>query len=146
MIGFTLPLYALLGVELVVATGLMLPLPASRPAVAIVKATRSDVGRTVVGTIAAFLLVLLASPLYDVYSLHSQKEKSDSAETLLSDTRRETEASANLSLTLTSMCLALLIIIRAWGLAVAEVDELRSKYGASGNTDIEPTKDENKVE
>ncbi len=56
--------------------------------VAIVKATRSDVGRTVVGTIAAFLLVLLASPLYDVYSLHSQKEKTDSAETLLSDTRR----------------------------------------------------------
>lgn len=57
-------------------------------AVAIVKATRSDVGRTVVGTIAGFLLVLLASPLYDVYSLHSQKEKTDSAETLLSDTRR----------------------------------------------------------
>ncbi|CAL8469985.1 g9527 [Coccomyxa elongata] len=117
----------------------MLPLPASRPAVAIVKATKSDVGRTVVGTIAAFLLVLLASPLYDVYSLHSQKEKSDSAETLLSDTRRETEASANLSLTLTSMCLALLIIIRAWGLAVAEVDELRSKYGVAGTTDVQPT-------
>lgn len=31
MIGFTLPLYALLGVELLLATGLMLPLPASRP-------------------------------------------------------------------------------------------------------------------
>ncbi len=44
------------------------------------------------------------------------------------------------------MCLALLIIIRAWGLAVAEVDELRSKYGTSGSTDIQPTKIEDKVE
>ena len=56
--------------------------------VALIKATRTDVGRTVVVTIAGFLCILLASPLYDVYSLHSQKEKSDSAETLMSETRR----------------------------------------------------------
>lgn len=31
MIGFTLPLYALLAVELVLAANLLMPLPASRP-------------------------------------------------------------------------------------------------------------------
>ncbi len=59
---------------------------------------------------------------------------------------RETEASANLSLTLTGMCLALLIIVRAWGLALAEVDDLRTKYGVAGVTDPEPPKVEAKVE
>ena len=59
---------------------------------------------------------------------------------------RETEASANLSLTLTGMCLALLIIVRAWGLALAEVDDLRTKYGVSNITDPEPPKVEAKVE
>ena len=57
-------------------------------AVALIKATRTDVGRTVVVTVAGFLCVLLASPLYDVYSLHAQKHKTDSAETLLSESRR----------------------------------------------------------
>lgn len=55
---------------------------------ALIKATRTDVGRTVVVTVAGFLCVLLASPLYDVYSLHAQKHKTDSAETLLSESRR----------------------------------------------------------
>lgn len=59
---------------------------------------------------------------------------------------RETEASANLSLTLTGVCLALLIIVRAWGLALAEVDDLRTKYGVSNFTDPEPPKVEAKVE
>lgn len=42
---------------------------------------------------------------------------------------RETEASSNLSLTLTGTCLALLVIVRALGLALAQVDELQTKYG-----------------
>lgn len=59
---------------------------------------------------------------------------------------RETEASANLSLTLTGMCLALLIIVRAWGLALGEVDELHSKYGVSSATQGDTAKVEAKVE
>jgi hypothetical protein len=86
MIGFTLPLYVLLGLELLVAANLLLPLPASRPAIALVKATKTDVGRSVVGTVALFLIVLMASPLYDMWALHQQKERS--ADSLLSQERR----------------------------------------------------------
>lgn len=86
MIGFTLPLYVLLGVELVIAANLLMPLPASRPAIALIKATKSDVGRSVIGTVALFLVVLMASPVYDMWALHLQKERS--ADSLLSQERR----------------------------------------------------------
>ena len=45
-----------------------------------------QVGRSIVGTIALFLVVLMASPVYDMYTLHQQKHKS--AEGLLSQERR----------------------------------------------------------
>ena len=54
---------------------------------------------------------------------------------------RETEASSNLSLTLTGTCLALLLIIRTLGLSLAELDDLRTKYEPSGATETKaPTK------
>ena len=43
MLGFSLPLYVLLGVELTLAGLLCLPLPISRPAVFIVKLTKDQV-------------------------------------------------------------------------------------------------------
>ena len=48
---------------------------------------------------------------------------------------RETEASSNLSLTLTGTCLALLLIIRTLGLSLAELDDLRTKYEPNGATE-----------
>jgi len=133
MLGFSLQLYVLLGVELTLAGLLCLPLPISRPAVFIVKLSKDQVGRSIVGTIALFLVVLMASPVYDMYTLHQQKHKS--AEGLLSQERRETEASSNLSLTLTGTCLALLLIIRTLGLSLAELDDLRTKYEPNGATE-----------
>ena len=55
--GFTLPLYVLLGLELALAAGLLLPLPLSRPAIMLIKATKTDVGRSVFLTIFAILVV-----------------------------------------------------------------------------------------
>ena len=43
MLGFSLPLYVLLGVELTLAGLLCLPLPISRPAVFIVKLSKDQV-------------------------------------------------------------------------------------------------------
>ena len=43
MLGFSLPLYVLLGVELTLAGLLCLPLPISRPAVFVVKLTKDQV-------------------------------------------------------------------------------------------------------
>ena len=43
MLGFSLPLYVLLGVELTLAGLLCLPLPLSRPAVFIVRLTKHQV-------------------------------------------------------------------------------------------------------
>ena len=45
-----------------------------------------QVGRSIVGTIALFLVVLMASPVYDIYSLHQQKHRS--ADNLMSQERR----------------------------------------------------------
>jgi hypothetical protein len=55
--GFTLPLYVLLGLELAMAGVLLLPLPLSRPAILLCKATKTDVGRSVFFTIFAILVV-----------------------------------------------------------------------------------------
>lgn len=138
MIGFTLPLYVLLGLELILAADLLLPLPLSRPAILVCKGTKTDVGRSVFFTIFFFLLVLAASPVYDIWALHVQKERS--AESLMSQERRETEASSNLSLTLTGTCMAMLIIVRQLGMALAEVDELRTKVGSTATAETEPAK------
>ena len=45
-----------------------------------------QVGRSIVGPIALFLVVLMASPVYDIYSLHQQKHRS--ADNLMSQERR----------------------------------------------------------
>jgi hypothetical protein len=50
-------LYVLLGIELILAANLLLPLPASRPAIALIKGTKTDVGRSVFFTIFFFLVV-----------------------------------------------------------------------------------------
>ena len=49
---------------------------------------------------------------------------------------RETEASSNLSLTLTGTCLALLLIIRQLGLSLADLDDLRTKYEPNGAPEV----------
>ena len=50
-----------------------------------------QVGRSIIGTIALFLLILMVSPVYEIYSLHQQKHHSldgGSAENLMSQERR----------------------------------------------------------
>lgn len=47
----------LLGLELAMAAVLLLPLPLSRPAILLCKATKTDVGRSVFFTIFAILVV-----------------------------------------------------------------------------------------
>ena len=73
-LGFTLPLLVFGGLEGLVAGLLLLPLPFSRPAIWLCKQSKSQIGRTVVYTIAAVLLVMLAAPLYDILHLHDRPE------------------------------------------------------------------------
>jgi hypothetical protein len=146
MLGFSLPLYFLVGAEICLAALLCIPLPLSRPAIFIVKLSKGNVrldhskyhfpnvygslliermhqsggllpcfvsasdhqphsaaacsglcfvvlqvGRSIIGTIALFLLVLMVSPIYDMYTLHQQKHHSlgsGAAENMMSQERR----------------------------------------------------------
>jgi predicted membrane-bound spermidine synthase len=131
MLGFTLPLLVFGGLEGLVAALLLLPLPFSRPAIWLCKQSKSQIGRTVVYTIAAVLLVMLAAPLYDILHLHDRPE----ATAGVNIERRETEATANLGAVLTGSTLVTMFVLRKLGLALAEIDDLT----AGGATQVHST-------
>mmetsp|Transcript_19965 Transcript_19965/g.60342 ORF Transcript_19965/g.60342 Transcript_19965/m.60342 type:complete len:89 (-) Transcript_19965:109-375(-) len=74
MIGFVLPLYVIVGIESFLAFQLMLPLPLCMPAVKLCRFFKvNTVARTIINTSAAFLTILLLSPLYDTWAMHRAK-------------------------------------------------------------------------
>lgn len=73
MLGFTLPLLLLGGIEGLVAISLLLPLPLCRPGILVCKVTATGVGRTAMTSVAVFLSVLLISPIYDMFILSKYK-------------------------------------------------------------------------
>ena len=74
MIGFTIPMYVLLGMNLSMSASLLLPLPISRPAVFLVKWSRTPVGQAVTATVCFLLFLMAMNPLYDIYTIHQHKD------------------------------------------------------------------------
>jgi hypothetical protein len=74
MLGFTVPLFVLAGVETVLGVLLLAPKPFNAPAVLVMRLTKTQVGKTVINTLALMLLCLLAAPLYDIFMLHKLHE------------------------------------------------------------------------
>lgn len=56
-----------------VGFNLLLPLPFCRPGILICKMTKGPIGRTVISTISAMLIILLIAPAYDLAMLHRFK-------------------------------------------------------------------------
>jgi predicted transporter len=68
------------GVQALLGFWLMMPLPICLPAVALCRFSKHNtVARTVINTSAAFLSILMLSPLYDTYAMHKAKENASHA-------------------------------------------------------------------
>jgi hypothetical protein len=72
--GLTLPLSLLLGIEGFLAISLLAPITFARPAVSLCKATAQSVGKTICLTIAAFLLLMVASCVSDINALRKYSD------------------------------------------------------------------------
>jgi hypothetical protein len=70
MLGFTLPLLAFGALEGMVAMLLLAPAPINKPAIQLMKLTKTRQGRSVMYTITTVLLFLLLSPAWDLFSLY----------------------------------------------------------------------------
>ena len=75
MLGFTVPLFILLGFESLLALLLLAPVSIARPVLLLARASRTSVGSTIIGTVTAFLCISLASPLYDLSRLQRWPDK-----------------------------------------------------------------------
>lgn len=126
MSAFALPLYAIVGLEAIVAAILMLPSPLSEPAIQLVKLTRTQVGRTVVYTLTAVLVILLIAPGFSAYRLH----KSDSPAAAGAGNKLEVDheqTTAQLDASLNLAALSLLFLVRKLGLVLDERNVLRKE-------------------
>lgn len=74
MLGFAIPLLGLCGLLGLAGITLLLPLPLARPTIALCKLTTTQAGLSVITTVSAILLCLLAAPLYDLATLHKRPE------------------------------------------------------------------------
>ncbi len=72
--SFQLPLELMLLANLALSLNLCLPLPLSKPGVAIVRFSTTPVGQGMTAAAFSILLLLLIQPLYDMNSLNKQKE------------------------------------------------------------------------
>jgi len=128
MLGFTVPLFILLGFESVLALLLIGPISLARPVILFAKGSRTPVGSTIVGTLTAFLCISLASPLYDFSRLRRwpDVEKLGS----FGPNRGEAEANAYLSLILTLASVLLLFVNRKLALTLSESEQLKVSQGA----------------
>lgn len=128
MLGFTVPLFVLLGIESLLALLLLGPRSFAAPALLICKSTRSSAGRTVLNTIGAFLLVSLASPIYDLARLRAAQSAEGGPG--LQWNRSEAEANAYLAMVMILSALLLMVLVRRLGLAIVEIEQLRVSRGA----------------
>ncbi|KAK9820388.1 hypothetical protein WJX72_009821 [[Myrmecia] bisecta] len=124
MVGFALPLGIFGGFELVLAVILLLPHPFSLPGVYLARATRSEVGRTVLSTVSAFLLLLLLSPVYESLQLHRSEPVAGEGFAHVAE-RRGSEAETNLSALLIGGTLVSMYVLRGFGLALGDVADLK---------------------
>lgn len=136
MIGFVVPLYIICGIEALLGFWLMMPLPICLPAVALCRFSKHNtVARTVINTSAAFLSILMLSPLYDTYAMHKAKENASHAtpESLVETTGGE--ANSLLSASLTAAAISNLFMLRHLGACIDEREKLRMQLVDAG---IEP--------
>ncbi|PSC76080.1 arsenite methyltransferase [Micractinium conductrix] len=120
-LGFTMPLLIILGAETLVGGLLLCPAPINKPAIQLVRASYTQVGSTVFHTVAALLLLLLASPVYDGVRLWtSTKHQPEQVSQELSDQEMRTL----LSLVLTTSSLALMFFLRSLGNALGKVERM----------------------
>lgn len=127
MLGFTLPLFIILGVEGLVGVLLLCPKPLNQPAIKLARLTYTQVGATVFHTLAGVLALLLASPIYDGVRLYySTKGQPEQANIDLSDH----EARTMLSFSLTASSLCLMFFLRALGRALGELDRMSTSEAA----------------
>jgi hypothetical protein len=135
MVGFALPLGIFGAVELVFAIILLLPYPLHLPGVYVARGTRSEVGRTVLSTVSAFLLLLLLSPVYESIQLHKSEPPAGEGFAQVAE-RKGSEAQTNLSALLIGGTLVSMYVLRALGLALGEVADLKQQV-----TDLNPATD-----
>lgn len=72
--AFIIPMYALLGMNIMMSLSLLLPLPISRPAVFLIKFSKTPVGQAATATICGLLFLMSTVPIYEIYTLHQHKE------------------------------------------------------------------------
>jgi hypothetical protein len=143
MLGFVVPLYIICGVEALLGFCLMLPLPLCLPAVALCRFSKhNSIARTVINTSAAFLTILLVSPLYDAYAMSRAKAEASHAtpESLVKTSSGE--ATSQLSACLTAAAISNLFMLRHMGACIDEREKLRSQLVDAG---IEPNEMEGTV-
>lgn len=133
MIGFVVPLYIICGLEAFLGFCLMLPLPLCMPAVALCRFSKhNSIARTVINTSAAFLTILLLSPLYDTYAMHKAKAESShtTPESLVKTSSGE--ATSQLSACLTAAAISNLFMLRHMGACIDEREKLRAQLVEAG--------------
>lgn len=72
MLSFQLPLELMLLANLALSFVLVLPLPLSKPGVALCRFSTTSVGQGITAAAFAILLLLMIQPLYDMKNLHMQ--------------------------------------------------------------------------
>ncbi|KAL4421328.1 hypothetical protein ABPG75_010619 [Micractinium tetrahymenae] len=145
MLGFTLPLFIILGLEGLVGVLLLCPKPLNQPAIKLARLTHTQVGSTVFHTVAGVLALLLASPIYDGVRLYySTKDKPEQANIDLRQglcmaslhprcaavRRSDHEARTLLSFSLTGASLFMMFMLRALGRAQGELDRMSMSEAA----------------
>eukprot|EP00884_Botryococcus_braunii_P010705 jgi/Botrbrau1/19636/Bobra.0003s0006.1 len=128
MLALTLPLYILLVIQAILGLTLLTPVYVARPAIALAKHSKSPIGLTVLGTISVFLGVLLIPPLVEINTINRHTSKHASEVELAN--RRESEASAYLSLVMTLVCLLWTFLLQKLGVVLGEREQLRLSQGA----------------
>ena len=76
MLSFQLPLELMLLANLALSFVLVLPLPLSKPGVALCRFSTTKVGQGITAAAFAILLLLMIQPLYDMKNLHMQVSQS----------------------------------------------------------------------
>ncbi|KAL3158146.1 hypothetical protein ABBQ32_011741 [Trebouxia sp. C0010 RCD-2024] len=123
MLGFAIPLLVFCALEGAVGLSLLLPLPFSRPSIAICKVTTTQAGRSVIVTISVILVCLLLAPLYDILTFKDRPESTAGANA----ERRQSEATAHLGAILTGYDLLAMFVVRKLGLSLGKLDDVTSE-------------------
>lgn len=128
MLGFTLPLAVILGMETILAMLLLGPRTTAAPALMLCKSTKSAVGGTVQHTVVGFLLVSLAAPTYDLWRIRADGPRARVADGAAQFS--EAEANAWLAAVMILAALLLMAVIKKLGLIMLEAESGHVSQGA----------------